>query len=632
MDDAAERFADDVPRIHDVRSISEGAVVHYYHGSLDPDQQTVRIFTLSPTVSDERVREAFIHAAGQWHNPSTHANIVTIHDRDRRPRPWIAADMVGGKRLDVVQSELSDPEIGSVIADAAEAIRNASLYNTSHFDLTPESIWVCDTDDGLSGLVDGWGLTRACQVAAGDTPVTAYTPPELLDSPDSGSERTDVYGLGAVAYAALTGTAPISGRDLDTAIRDNDITPPTAVSPALPDAVDDVLLTALAADPGERQSSAYEFKTAIEQALPADSDSPGGASAAGGTATQSPAATDSEPDEPNPQPSNAHSQDTQTDPQPTGPADKSDTTAGSPSRRAVLGLVGLGGAGAGLGWLFWQPLSELGRDFLSASESSPRPDSSDGRDPPSGEYLSDANAYDGFVDARGNSTVPVRVGGGDGLAFDPPAVHIDPETTIRWEWTGRGGSHNVVAIDGTFKSGAPTANRDQAFTYTFSEPGSTSYYCLPHRVSGMKGLVLVGGEELTEYTDSYTSGDRDSTPSSTLDDYLADANAYDGTVVNALGADTVLVGVGAGNSGLAFDPAAVRISPGTTVVWEWTGEGGAHNVIHDVDASSQSVEAFDSGSTQSSGTFEYTFSTSGTYLYYCTPHKAVGMKGAVIVE
>lgn len=110
---------------------------------------------------------------------------------------------------------------------------------------------------------------------------------------------------------------------------------------------------------------------------------------------------------------------------------------------------------------------------------------------------------------------------------------------------------------------------------------------------------------------------------SEVSDYISGANNYDG-VADKTGSDSVTVKVGAGN-GLAFGPAAVRVSTGTTVTWEWTGNGGSHNVV-------AKDGSFDSGDYKSSGTFEHTFDEAGNYLYYCEPHRASGMKGAVIVE
>jgi halocyanin-like protein len=114
---------------------------------------------------------------------------------------------------------------------------------------------------------------------------------------------------------------------------------------------------------------------------------------------------------------------------------------------------------------------------------------------------------------------------------------------------------------------------------------------------------------------------------SEVEEYLSDAMNYDGTVADETGSGNVEVAVGAGDSGLAFGPAAVRIDTGTDINWSWTGAGGAHNVV------AQDGE-FDSGGTvnQEGNNFQHTFEDAGVYLYYCTPHEASGMKGAVIVE
>lgn len=114
-----------------------------------------------------------------------------------------------------------------------------------------------------------------------------------------------------------------------------------------------------------------------------------------------------------------------------------------------------------------------------------------------------------------------------------------------------------------------------------------------------------------------------------IDEYLSDTDNYDGSIVDGTGQDEVSVDVGAdGNGGgFAFGPPAIRIETGTTVVWEWTGVGGLHNVV-------AKNGAFDSGDPISDPdtTFEFTFTETGTWLYFCTPHRALGMKGAVVVE
>lgn len=99
------------------------------------------------------------------------------------------------------------------------------------------------------------------------------------------------------------------------------------------------------------------------------------------------------------------------------------------------------------------------------------------------------------------------------------------------------------------------------------------------------------------------------------------------TVVDETGKKKVTVVVGAeGNGGTyAFGPAAVRIDPGTTVVWQWSGNGGMHNVIAE-------NGSFESDLQEKAGaTFEHTFEADGINRYYCEPHRAMGMKGIVLV-
>ncbi|WP_416839011.1 halocyanin domain-containing protein [Haloferax sp. DFSO52] len=108
-------------------------------------------------------------------------------------------------------------------------------------------------------------------------------------------------------------------------------------------------------------------------------------------------------------------------------------------------------------------------------------------------------------------------------------------------------------------------------------------------------------------------------------------DGVDGGYEDLRGQSEVTIEVGAeGNGGaLAFAPAGVWIDVGTTVTWEWTGEGGGHNVIASEGASLESgAPVAEAGST-----YEYTFEEgdAGITKYHCAPHEALGMLGAVAV-
>ena len=75
----------------------------------------------------------------------------------------------------------------------------------------------------------------------------------------------------------------------------------------------------------------------------------------------------------------------------------------------------------------------------------------------------------------------------------------------------------------------------------------------------------------------------------------------------------------------SISPAAIQVDSGTTVTWKWTGEGGAHNVVHEDGEFESDLQEEDGA------TFEHTFEEEGNFLYYCNPHRSQGMKGAVVV-
>jgi len=251
-------------------------------------------------------------------------------------------------------------------------------------------------------------------------------------------------------------------------------------------------------------------------------------------------------------------------------------------------------------------------------------------EPNYGGWFDNVGNYDGTVDKREQDEVTIQVGAqgnGGPYAFGPPAVRVSPGTTVVWEWTGKGGSHNVVAESGDFESDL-TGETGYTFDYTFEDAGVYKYACTPHKTMGMKGAIVVGdatgsasGESSAE-----TAGEGGSEAEPNYDGWFDNVGNYDSTV-DETGSDEVTITVGAdGNGGpYAFDPPAVRVSPGTTVTWEWTGSGGSHNVVAE-------NGAFESELVGDAGhTFEYTFEEGGVYKYACTPHKSMGMKGAVVV-
>nr|AUG32835.1 plastocyanin precursor [Paulinella longichromatophora] len=92
-------------------------------------------------------------------------------------------------------------------------------------------------------------------------------------------------------------------------------------------------------------------------------------------------------------------------------------------------------------------------------------------------------------------------------------------------------------------------------------------------------------------------------------------------------AATVEVKLGTDSGMLAFEPSTVTIKAGDTVKFV-NNKLSPHNAVFDGHEELSHPElAFSPGES-----WEETFTTPGTYDYWCEPHRGAGMVGKVIVE
>ena len=97
--------------------------------------------------------------------------------------------------------------------------------------------------------------------------------------------------------------------------------------------------------------------------------------------------------------------------------------------------------------------------------------------------------------------------------------------------------------------------------------------------------------------------------------------------VSSAQANTVEVKLGTGSGMLAFEPSTVNISAGDTVKFV-NNKLAPHNAVFDGnEALSHPDLAFAPGES-----WEKTFSTAGSYDFYCEPHRGAGMVGTVVVK
>lgn len=155
-------------------------------------------------------------------------HIIAIYDHAELDGcPYLATQYVGGGDLDQLLRERGGlpPQVAAgICAQVAEALRDAHRAGVVHRDVKPSNVLLRDPhaevpyallcDFGIAQTdADGEPLTAAGAVAGS----WAYLAPERARGA-AGTPASDIYALGCVLWATLTGSAPYAGSDAQIAI------------------------------------------------------------------------------------------------------------------------------------------------------------------------------------------------------------------------------------------------------------------------------------------------------------------------------------------------------------------------------------------------------------------------------
>lgn len=160
---------------------------------------------------------------------------------------------------------------GELLMQIASGLQYAHDHGVIHRDIKPSNILLRDdhfiylADFGLARSVEGADKVTQTGVLLG-TP--EYMAPELADGP--ANKSSDIYALGILLYQMITGRMPFTGdTPLSVYLKQmrESPTPPSRINPAIPRAVDAVILRALEKDPRRRFNSPMALAEAYDQAL-----------------------------------------------------------------------------------------------------------------------------------------------------------------------------------------------------------------------------------------------------------------------------------------------------------------------------------------------------------------------------
>merc|ERR1712176_1449529 len=100
-------------------------------------------------------------------------------------------------------------------------------------------------------------------------------------------------------------------------------------------------------------------------------------------------------------------------------------------------------------------------------------------------------------------------------------------------------------------------------------------------------------------------------------------------------AETKTVKMGSDSGQLVFVPDEIKICKGDSVTWT-NNKGGPHNVVFDEDAIPSGVDqesiSMDDQLGEEGDTYSMKFTTTGTYEYYCEPHRGAGVNAVLVVQ
>jgi DNA-binding beta-propeller fold protein YncE len=234
--------------------------------------RVVAVKVLTPSLAADDAFRARFERESKLLAAMDHPNVVTVHEAGAHDGMlFIAMRFVPGTDLaEVIRRDGAIPprRAAALIAQVAAALDAAHGRGLIHRDVKPANILIEDRGGEEHVYLSDFGLTKQVESSAAELTesgqwvgtVDYIAPEQVLGHPVDA--RADIYALGCVLYAALSGTVPYK-RDSAIATLFAHVSDPVpslrAAHPEIPEALDAVVARAMAKDPADRFPSAGDF-------------------------------------------------------------------------------------------------------------------------------------------------------------------------------------------------------------------------------------------------------------------------------------------------------------------------------------------------------------------------------------
>ncbi len=260
-----------------VRRLGFGGMGVVFEAHDDTLRRPVALKVISPHLADdESFRARFVREAqAQASVRSPHVVSVYAHG-EAEGRLYIATELVDAGDLGRLILEHGAPPLATaldILAQVSSGLADAHAAGLVHRDIKPANVLLRHRDDGVQAYLADFGIARQVGVDPAVTQVggtigtPAYMAPELHTGGRAGIE-SDIYSLGCLLWAALSGGAPyVGGSDYEVvhAHQEEPVPQLRSGTPAA-DAINQVLLRSLAKRPTERYVGAAAMSRDLREA------------------------------------------------------------------------------------------------------------------------------------------------------------------------------------------------------------------------------------------------------------------------------------------------------------------------------------------------------------------------------
>ncbi len=266
-----------------IEQIGQGGMGTVYRARDTKMQREVAIKVLRPELASapgyvERFRRESFTAARL-----SEPHVVPVHEADEIDgRLFLVMPLIAGTDLTGVLARdgaMPPSRAVHVVEQIGAALDAAHAAGLVHRDVKPSNVLLTDKD--FAYLID-FGIAHAASgtklTSTGMTMGTwGYMAPERFTT-GAADASGDIYALACVLYQCLTGLQPFPGESMPQQVHGHcylEPPRPTAVNPALPAALDDVIARGMAKDPSQRFASATGLAAAARKAAAEPGRQPG---------------------------------------------------------------------------------------------------------------------------------------------------------------------------------------------------------------------------------------------------------------------------------------------------------------------------------------------------------------------